>query len=185
MMFVARPLAILISTIPFRYSLKEKTFMMWGGIKGAVPIVLATYPVEAGLDSNGFIFDTIFFAVFLSCLIQGMTLAPLSKLFEFTEKRKVDSPHTVELHSLKSSEIDMFEVTVYEISANVGKKISELNFDKDVLISSIVRNGQIIFPKGDTKLKENDILFVLTHISKIKEIKKNINTQKPVPSQGE
>lgn len=185
MMFVARPLAILISTIPFKYSLKEKTFMMWGGIKGAVPIVLATYPVEAGLDSNGFIFDTIFFAVFLSCLIQGMTLAPLSKLFEFTEKRKVDSPHTVELHSLKASEIDMFEVTVDERSANVGKKISELNFDKDVLISSIVRNGQIIFPKGDTKLKENDILFVLTHISKIKEIKKNINTQKPVTAQGE
>ncbi len=125
MMFVARPLAILISTIPFKYSLKEKTFMMWGGIKGAVPIVLATYPVEAGLDSNGFIFDTIFFAVFLSCLIQGMTLAPLSKLFEFTEKRKVDSPHTVELHSLKASEIDMFEVTVDERSANIDKKIEE------------------------------------------------------------
>ena len=79
----------------------------------------------------------------------------------------------------------MFEVTVDERSANVGKKISELNFDKDVLISSIVRNGQIIFPKGDTKIKENDILFVLTHISKIKEIKKNINTQKPVTAQGE
>ncbi|MGI5058696.1 potassium/proton antiporter [Treponema pectinovorum] len=185
MMFVARPFAVLISTIPFKYSLKEKTFLMWGGIKGAVPIVLATYPMAAGIDSNGFIFDTIFFAVFLSCLIQGMTLAPLSKLFKFTEKRKVDSPHTVELHSLKSSEIDMFEVTVDEKSANIDKKISELNFDKDVLISSIVRDGQIIFPKGDTKLKENDILYILTHSSKIKEVKKSINVTKPaIASEG-
>lgn len=182
MMFVARPLAVLISTIPFKYSLKEKTFLMWGGIKGAVPIVLATYPMAAGIDSNGFIFDTIFFAVFLSCLIQGMTLAPLSKLFKFTEKRKIDSPYTVELHSLKSSEIDMFDFTVDEKSINIDKKISELNFDKDVLISSIVRNGQIIFPKGSTKLKENDILYVLTHSSKIKEIKKNINAQAPQES---
>ncbi|NLK46984.1 MAG: potassium/proton antiporter [Treponema sp.] len=175
MMFVARPVALFISTIPFKYTPKEKIFLMWGGIKGAVPIVLATYPLAAGIDGDGFIFDTIFFAVFFSCLIQGTTLGPLSKLFKLTEKRKVDSSHTIELHSLKSSEIDMFEINVEEESININKKISELNFDKDVLITSIVRDDQIIFPKGNTRLKENDILFILAHSSRINEITKSIN----------
>ena len=57
---------------------------MWGGVKGAVPIVLATYPAASGMDANGFIFDTIFFAVFVSCLLQGTTLGRLSKLFRFS-----------------------------------------------------------------------------------------------------
>ena len=148
---------------------------MWGGIKGAVPIVLATYPLAAGIDNNGFIFDSIFFAVFLSCLIQGTTLGPLSKLLSFTEKRKKVSPHTVELHSLQSSEIDMYEITVEENSKSINVPISELNLGKDVLISSIVRDGKIILPKGHTKIDAHDILFILAQSSKIDGIIKSIN----------
>lgn len=176
MMFVARPLAVLLSTLPFKYTFKEKTFLMWGGIKGAVPIVLATYPLAGGIDNNGFIFDSVFFAVFLSCIIQGTTLGPLSRLFKFTERKKPDSPHTVELHSFRTSDIDMFEIHVEENAYCINKSISELNLDKDVLISSIVRNGQIILPKGNTKIKENDILFVLAHLSKINDVNCKINS---------
>ncbi len=175
MMLVARPLSVLIATIPFKYSLKEKAFLMWGGIKGAVPIVLATYPLAAGIDNDGFIFDTIFFAVFLSCLLQGSTLGALAKAFRFTEKRKQESPHTVELHSLQSSDIDMFEVIVEETSRNIDIPIKELNLDKEVLISSIVRNGQIILPKGSTRLQGNDILYILSHSSKIDKTIEFIN----------
>ncbi len=175
MMFIARPLAVFLSTLPFKYSLKEKGFIMWGGIKGAVPIVLATYPLAAGIDGSGFIFDSIFFAVFLSCLIQGTTLGLLSKLFRLTEKRKAVSPHIVELHSLQSSEIDMYEITVEENSKSINVPISELNLDKDVLISSIVRDGKIILPKGQTKLDAHDTLFILAQSSKIDSIIKQIN----------
>jgi len=175
MMFIARPLAVFLSTLPFKYSLKEKGFIMWGGIKGAVPIVLATYPLAAGIDGSGFIFDSIFFAVFLSCLIQGTTLGLLSKLFRLTEKRKAVSPHIVELHSLQSSEIDMYEITVEENSKSINVPISELTLDKDVLISSIVRDGKIILPKGQTKLDAHDTLFILAQSSKIDSIIKQIN----------
>ena len=176
MMFVARPLAVLLSLIPFKYSLKEKTFLMWGGIKGAVPIVLATYPLSNGLDENGFIFDTIFFAVFLSCIIQGTTLAPLSKLLRFTERKRPDSPHTVELHSLQASDVDMFDIYVESNAACVRKTIAELNLDKEVLISSIVRGGKIIFPKGSTVIEPEDILYVLAHSTRIEEIADKINS---------
>ncbi|NLB64639.1 MAG: potassium/proton antiporter [Fibrobacter sp.] len=175
MMFVARPLAVLISTIPFKYSFKEKTFLMWGGVKGAVPIVLATYPMASGLDANGFIFDSIFFAVFLSCVIQGTTLGPLSKLMNFTEKRKPESPHTVELHSLQVSDIDMFEIHVEPNAASCGKVISELSLDKEILISSIVREGHIVMPKGNTMIQADDILYILAHTEKISEISDLIN----------
>ena len=127
MMVIARPAAVFLSLIPFHYSLKEKAFLTWGGIKGAVPIVLATYPLANGLDENGFIFDTIFFAVFLSCIIQGTTLVPLSKLLHFTERKRPDSPHAVELHSLQTSDIDMFDFYVESNAACVHKTLAELN----------------------------------------------------------
>ena len=170
MMLLARPLAVLISTLPFKYTMKEKTFLMWGGIKGAVPIVLATYPQANGLDANGFIFDAIFFAVFLSCVIQGTTLAPLSKLLRFTERKKPESPHTVELHSLQTSDVDMFDIYIEENAPCIGKTIAELNLDKETLISSIVRDGKIIFPKGGTLIEPKDILFVLAHTERINRI---------------
>ena len=175
MMFVARPLAVILSLIPFKYSLKEKFFLTWGGIKGAVPIVLATYPLANGLDENGFIFDTIFFAVFLSCIIQGTTLAPLSKLLQFTEKKRPDSPHTVELHSLQASDVDMFDLYVESNARCAHKTIAELNLDKEVLISSIVRGGKIIFPKGSTVIEPEDILYVLAHSARIGEIADRLN----------
>jgi len=175
MMFIARPLAILLSTIPFGYSFKEKLFLMWGGIKGAVPIVLATYPAAQGMDSNGFIFDTIFFAVFMSCLIQGTTLGALAKLLKFTEPRKPPLPYSIELHSLHLSEYDMIEIPVQATSPYKNTPISRLNLDKDMLITSIVRDGNIILPKGNTIIKENDILFLLAPLSKINDINRIIN----------
>ena len=175
MMFVARPLAVLVSTFPFQYTRKEKFFLMWGGIKGAVPIVLATYPLANGLDENGFIFNSIFFAVFLSCIIQGTTLAPLARLLKFTNPKKPESLYSVELYSLKASDIDIFDIYIENHSGSIGQKISDLHLDKDTLISSIVRDGKIIFPKGDTVIQKSDILYVLAHSAKIKEITEKLN----------
>ena len=175
MMFFARPFAVLISTIPFHYTRKEKAFLMWGGIKGAVPIVLATYPLANGLDTNGFIFDTIFFAVFLSCIIQGTTLAPLARLLKFTDRKRPDSLYSVELHALKASDIDMFDIFIEDHAVCIGQKIIDLNLDKDILISSIVRDGKIIFPKGDTVIERNDILYVLAHSAKVGVLTAQLN----------
>ena len=175
MMFVARPLAVLVSTFPFQYTRKEKFFLMWGGIKGAVPIVLATYPLANGLDENGFIFNSIFFAVFLSCIIQGTTLAPLARLLKFTNPKKPESLYSVELYSLKASDIDIFDIYIENHSGSIGQKISDLHLDKDTLISSIVRDGKIIFPKGDTVIQKNDILYVLAHSARVKEITEKLN----------
>lgn len=175
MMFIARPLAVLLSTIPFKYSVKEKTFLMWGGVKGTVAIVLATYPMASGLDENGFIFDVIFFAVFVSCILQGATMGPLARLMKLTERRKPESPHIVELHSTKCSDLDMFEVELVSGSNAADRSLASLGFDSDILISSIIRDGKLIIPKGHTLLKEHDILYVLAETKRIEEISEKIN----------
>ena len=71
---VARPVAVLVCTLPFKYTFKERLFIMWGGIKGAVPIVLATYPAAYGLENSQYAFNIVFFAVLLSCLVQGTSI---------------------------------------------------------------------------------------------------------------
>ena len=75
---VARPVAVWGCTFFTKNTLKEKTFICWSGLRGAVPIVLATYPAAAGLDENGYIFNTVFFAVLLSLLVQGVTITKLA-----------------------------------------------------------------------------------------------------------
>jgi len=175
LMFVARPVAVFLSTLPFKYSLKEKVFLMWGGVKGAVPIVLATYPAASGIDRDGFVFDSIFFAVLLSCLIQGTTLGPLSKLLKFTERKRPNSPYTVELHTIRTSDIDMYEIHIQDKAPCLNMAIAELNLGRDVLISSIIRDGNLMLPKGSTTIRENDILYILAHSSRINEVNLKLN----------
>lgn len=181
MMFVARPLAVFLTLIPFKYTFREKIFLMWGGIKGAVPIVLATYPIASGLDNSDFIFDTIFFAVCLSCLIQGTTLGPLAKLMKFTKKRKKDSLYSVELHSLVNTDLDMIQVELTQNSVYVNRIISDLSLERDVLISAIVRNNKLILPRGNTVLLADDILYVMCPICKIDEVTQFFNAKAQLP----
>lgn len=185
LIFLARPVAIFLSTMFFKFNFKEKAFLVWGGIKGAVPIVLATYPASAGLDPDGKIFNLIFFAVFLSCVLQGTTLGPLSRLMKFTEVKRPQSPYSVELHTTTKSDIDMFELHVDEDAPVVGLKLSELDVDKSMLITSIIREEKIVFPKGNVVLRSNDIVYVLAHSGKIDEINARMNNYPLLPSEEE
>ncbi|MCK9183568.1 MAG: potassium/proton antiporter [Fibrobacteraceae bacterium] len=170
MIFIARPIAVILSTLPFRYSFKERTFLSWGGIKGAVPIVLATYPAAYGLSSGNSVFNIIFFAVIISCLLQGSTLGFFAQKLKFTVPKRPSSPFSVELHSVRKSKLDMFEFQVYDNAYCIGKKLMELSLDKDILITSITRNGEMVPPKGNVALKADDILFILAPVSSGEEL---------------
>jgi cell volume regulation protein A len=176
--FVVRPVAVLACTLPFGYTMKERVFIIWGGLKGAVPIVLASYPAAYGLDPKGSIFNIIFFVVLLSCLVQGSTMGPIAKLLKLTVPTKPRSPYSVELHSLRKSDTDMFEVRIDPGSAVNGRSIRELGLPTDVLISSIVRRERIVPPKGSTSLSADDLLFVLAPKSRIDEVSRILSEPK-------
>ena len=174
-MFVARPVALLLCTLPFSYSAKERIFMVWGGIKGAVPIVLATYPASAGLDPEGRVFNAVFFAVLLTCLLQGSTLGVLARLFKLNVPSRPYKPYSVELYATKRSDIDLFEIHLDSGGAADGREIRELGLPARALISSIARGQDIVFPKGHTVLRADDALFVLAPIAEIESITKALN----------
>ena len=159
LIFIARPLAVLICMIPFKYNIREKIFIISGGIKGAVPIVLATYPAVYKVVEHNYIFNIVFFAVLLSCILQGMTLAKLAKALKILIKPKAKQLHSFELMSLEKGDIGLLEIqAAAEVS---GRRIQEFCFPKQTLITSIIRNNKIISPNGDTEIIEDDILFIL------------------------
>ena len=173
MILVARPLTILICTLPFNFKFREKVFLMWGGIKGAVPIVLATYPAVYGIDQNHFIFNIVFFAVFLSCLLQGVTLTWGASKLRLCIPSRPKPIHSIELITTRKTDVDVFEIQLSDNSKIDGLQIRDLALPPDSLIIAIIRDDQIIPPKGHTVLKKGDILFVIAaqdNVERISEI---------------
>ena len=96
LIFVARPLTVFLCTAPFRFTVKDRVFISWGGLKGAVPIILATYPAAYGLDPDGMIFNIVFFVVLFSCSLQGTTLSSLAKKLNLSVPPKTHSPYSLD-----------------------------------------------------------------------------------------
>ena len=171
MMFIARPVAVFLCTLPFRkVQFREKLLLSWGGIKGAVPIVLSTYPMLHGIDESGKVFNIVFFAVVLSCVLQGTTITKVAKLLKLLVPPIPRSPYSLELLTTNQTDVDMFELPIEEKNTCCNKKIMDLKLPEDVLITSIVRNDKLISPKGNTKIQPNDILFFLSPINKNKVV---------------
>lgn len=159
--FIARPVAVFVSTAFWKYSFKERIFLCWGGIKGSVPIVLATYPYVAGIDQGHFYFNIVFFVVIISALIQGSTIDILAEKLGLLVKKKPYSPYSLELIALEESQCELLEYDVKKDSCLINKQLQEIPLPKDSLINAIVRKNEIITPRGDTTIKEGDILFIL------------------------
>lgn len=162
LIFVARPIAVFLSTMFSKYSLKEKIFLCWGGIKGAVPIVLATYPYVAGIDESNFYFNIVFFVVLISALLQGSTLTWLAEKLDLLTEEKISNPYSLELISTEKSPYELMEYVIKNDSKLINKKLKEAKLPKSVLITAIIRENDLITPRGDTVIKENDTLFILT-----------------------
>ena len=159
--FIARPISVWILTLFTDFKAKEKLFVIWGGVRGTVPIVLATYPAAAGLDETNQIFNIVFFIVALSMLFQGTTLTFLLKRFGLESNEKDRTSRILELVTIQDTNYEVIDVyidpTVYEGSAH----IYELKLPPGTLIIFVTRNKKIITPSGSTLIKPNDTLTIL------------------------
>lgn len=171
LMFVARPIGVFISTAFMRFSLREKIFISWAGLRGAVPIVLATYPLISNLERGQLLFDVVFFIVLTSALIQGITISPLANKLGLSGGKKATIPHTLELVSMGKTNTEIIEIQVEEKAGVIGKEISQLKLPKDILINAVIRGEQLITPSGSTVLLENDILYILLPKSQRETVK--------------
>lgn len=160
-MFVTRPIAVWLSTLGMRYPLREKVWIAWGGLRGAVPIVLATYPLMAGVPHSDLIFNVVFFVVLLSALLQGGTIKALAVRLGLVEG--VAPPQTVklELLAMEELEVDMVGVSLPDGARAVGSRLADCDLPESMTVSAILRDGKIVTPRGMTRLQAGDYLFVL------------------------
>ncbi|HOE91412.1 MAG TPA: cation:proton antiporter, partial [Candidatus Cloacimonadota bacterium] len=159
--FIARPIAVWLLTLLTDLNIKEKTFVIWGGVRGTVPIVLATYPAAAGFDDTNQIFNIVFFIVALSMLFQGTTLTYLMKKLGLQSKDKDRTSRTLELVTIQDTNYEVIDVYIdpdfYEGSCH----IYELKLPPGTLIIFVTRNRKLIPPYGGTLIKPNDTLTIL------------------------
>ncbi len=158
LMFIARPVGVFVSLIFSTASLRSKLFISWVGLRGAVPIVFATFPMIAGLDKAGIIFNLVFFISVSSVLFQGTTLPLVAKWLHVTAP---PAPLASAFDKSVSLNKEMKEIVISEISSAVGKKIVSLNLPASIPIISIKRNDRYFQPNGSTRLQAGDMLFVL------------------------
>jgi len=162
LILVARPASVFISMLPFKMGLSDKVFISWVGLRGAVPIVFATYPLLAGIENAGLIFNIVFFISVTSVLIQGTTLSILAKWLKLdgapTESK--NNPLDEFMEEPKNALLE--EITVEEKHHVAGKKLVELHFPSTAIIAMIKRNDQYLTPNGSTRLEIDDKLFILS-----------------------
>lgn len=162
LILVARPLAVFISLIPFKMKARRRWYISWAGLRGAVPIVFATYPLLAGIEKADMIFNIVFFISLTSVLIQGTSLTRVAKWLHVAlpEKAKPLSPTDKLL--TEHPKAAMKEVQVDASCHAAGKKIVDLAFPKNAIIAMIRRDDKYLIPSGSTVLEAGDTLIILS-----------------------
>lgn len=159
---VARPVGVFISLIFFKMKLSRRFYISWVGLRGAVPIVFATYPLLAGIEKANMIFNIVFFISVTSVLIQGTTLTIVAKWLHVGLPEKIIPVSDTDRFISEITKTAMKEIIVLPEYNAVNKKIVDLDFPKEAIIAMIKRNDKYITPSGSTVIEPNDVLLILS-----------------------
>ncbi|MDR3189453.1 MAG: potassium/proton antiporter [Prevotellaceae bacterium] len=167
LMVVARPLSVFLSLLPLKIPFNRQLFVSWVGLKGAVPIVFATYPLVAGLDKADTIFNVVFLISATSVLIQGTTLSRAAKLFGVSQPFKQQRQISIDIDLTDREDVKskFVQVTLPSTSKVLGIPLVELGLPPKVAISLIIRGNKYITPYGATTLEAHDRLLIVSEDS--------------------
>lgn len=178
LIFIARPVAVMLSLSVFKMYNRDRLFISWVGLRGAVPIVFATYPMLIGVDSSHTIFNLVFFVTIISVLVQGTSLPLVSKWLHVALPLKLRRRTPADIELSDSVKSELIEVDIMDDSPAAGRKILELNFPKTALIVMINRSGKFITPNGNTQIMKGDKLMILAETAE--SLTKALNLVCPV-----
>jgi cell volume regulation protein A len=172
LMLVARPVAALLASLPARFSLRERVMLGWAGLRGAVPIWLATFPVIAGVEDRDQLFNIVFFVVVASTLVQGASFEPLAKRLGLTSTEPALPRPVVESGMIRELGGEVIAYRVREGDAVVGHMVKELGLPREALVNVIVRQRSAIPPRGSTEIQARDELHVLVRREAHEEVER-------------
>ena len=161
LIFVARPLAVVTTLAPFRFTLRELGFLAWAGLKGAIPIILALYPLLAGVEQGLLLFDVVFFVVVLSALLQGWTLPGVATRLGVRATLPSPPPVSLEITSLSHVDGDIVDYRVDATSFASGRRVRDLALPDTAVVAMLLRGNDVIPPRGSTLLQTGDHAFVV------------------------
>ena len=169
MIFVARPLTVGLCLIPFRQmTFKAKCFVSWVGLRGAVPIIFATYPVVSQIPGSQDIFNIVFFITLLSLIFQGMTIAPVAKWLNLDlPEEKEGNDFGVEIPEEIDSQLT--DVTLTAEMLENGNRLMDMNISSGTLVMLVKRGKEFMIPNGRMELKVGDKLLYISENKKEEE----------------
>lgn len=167
LIFVARPIGVFISLIFFKMRMRRRFYISWVGLRGAVPIVFATYPLLAGIDKADMIFNIVFFISVTSVLIQGTTLSVFAKWLNVALPQTEKTISETEKYLAELPKTTLKEIQITDKHKAVGQMIVELGFPKNAIIAMIKRADKYLTPSGSTIIEQGDVLVVLSESDEV------------------
>lgn len=171
LIFVGRPLSVFIILMFSQFDLRDKLMISWVGLRGATPIVLATFPVLANIPGADIIFNIVFFVVLISVLVQGSTLIVIAKYLGITVPYTEPVKYPFELRNDQDIRNQLVEITASKGSPAIDRQIVNLGLPDASLIVLINRKQDIVVPNGNTIIEEDDVLIVLADKPALQQIR--------------
>ena len=171
MIFIGRPLSVFLCLLPFRkITLKSRLFVSWVGLRGAVPIIFATYPVVANVEGSNMIFNIVFFITIVSLIVQGTSVSFVARLLHLsTPLKKTGNDFGVELP--EEIDTDLSDMTITMEMLNEADTLKDMNLPKGTLVMIVKRGDEFLIPNGTLKLHVGDKLLLISEKNKQETVK--------------
>jgi cell volume regulation protein A len=171
LMFVARPLSVFLSLLFAEIRWKEKIFVSWVGLRGAVPVVLATFPFSARYPDAEVLFNIVFFIVLTSALMQGWSIPPVARFLHLDAPPEHKRRYPIEFAPVEGVDTELVDLIVPYNSTAAGKSVVELGMPPDSLIVLISRDSEFLVPSGGTVLQGGDTILVLVNKDNLAQVR--------------
>ncbi len=172
LIFFARPVGVFFSLIFSKFKLNEKMFVSWVGLRGAVPIILATFPLTAGLKIGPYVFNLVFFITLTSALVQGWSVPLAANILRVRAKQVKEPEALIEMaETATTNNNELLDLLIHEKSYVIGKTLAELRLPPESLITVVYRDNDFIVPSGSTALEAGDTILILVNKTNIEAVK--------------